>query len=74
MKNFRAADKSHAGGDEKHDINFHWPYIQKYRDKTAKNCRLLLNPIQENLFSLPKQARLEIIVGKTPRPADQLDQ
>jgi hypothetical protein len=22
MKNFRAADKSHAGGDEKHDINF----------------------------------------------------
>jgi hypothetical protein len=26
MKNFRAADKAHAGGDEKHDINFHWPY------------------------------------------------
>jgi hypothetical protein len=26
MKNFRAAVKSHAGGDEKHDINFHWPY------------------------------------------------
>ena len=26
MKNFRAADKTHAGGDEKHDINFHWPY------------------------------------------------
>jgi hypothetical protein len=26
MKNFRAADKYHAGGDEKHDINFHWPY------------------------------------------------
>jgi hypothetical protein len=25
MKNFRVADKSHAGGDEKHDINFHWP-------------------------------------------------
>jgi hypothetical protein len=25
MTNFRAADKSHAGGDEKHDINFHWP-------------------------------------------------
>ena len=25
MKDFRAADKSHAGGDEKHDINFHWP-------------------------------------------------
>jgi hypothetical protein len=22
MKNFRAADKTHAGGDEKHDINF----------------------------------------------------
>jgi hypothetical protein len=27
MKNFRAADKTHAGGDEKHDINFHWPYM-----------------------------------------------
>jgi hypothetical protein len=26
VKHFRAADKSHAGGDEKHDINFHWPY------------------------------------------------
>ena len=26
MKNFRAADKFNAGGDEKHDINFHWPY------------------------------------------------
>jgi hypothetical protein len=26
MKNFRAADKSHAGGDEKHDINFNWPH------------------------------------------------
>jgi hypothetical protein len=25
MKNFRAADKTHAGGGEKHDINFHWP-------------------------------------------------
>jgi hypothetical protein len=25
MKNFRSADKTHAGGDEKHDINFHWP-------------------------------------------------
>ena len=25
MKNFRAADQTHAGGDEKHDINFHWP-------------------------------------------------
>ena len=25
MKNVRAADKAHAGGDEKHDINFHWP-------------------------------------------------
>jgi hypothetical protein len=29
MKNFRAADKSHAGGDEKYDINFHWPYTIK---------------------------------------------
>jgi hypothetical protein len=29
MKNFRAADKTHAGGDEKHDINFHWPYVEK---------------------------------------------
>jgi hypothetical protein len=28
MKNFRAADKSHAGGDEKHDINFHWPKVK----------------------------------------------
>jgi hypothetical protein len=28
MKNFRAADKTHAGGDEKHDINFHWPDMQ----------------------------------------------
>jgi hypothetical protein len=27
MKNFRAAHKSHAGGDEKHDINFHWPKV-----------------------------------------------
>jgi hypothetical protein len=33
-----------------------------------KNCRLLLNPIREKLFPLPIQARLEIIVGKTPRP------
>jgi hypothetical protein len=29
MKNFRAADKTHAGGDEKHDINFHWPNAQQ---------------------------------------------
>jgi hypothetical protein len=28
MENFRAADKSHAGGDEKHDINFHWPHTE----------------------------------------------
>ena len=28
MKNFLAADKAHAGGDEKHDINFHWPYLR----------------------------------------------
>ena len=35
MKNFRAADKTHAGGDEKHDINFHWPYA--YFIKCAKN-------------------------------------
>jgi hypothetical protein len=28
MKNVRAPDKSHAGGDEKHDINFHWPYVR----------------------------------------------
>ena len=27
MKNFRAADKSHAHGDEKHGINFHWPKL-----------------------------------------------
>ena len=34
MKNFRAADKTHAGGDEKHDINFHWPYINALIFKT----------------------------------------
>ena len=33
MKNFRAADKSHAGGDEKHDINFHWPYRRIEQNK-----------------------------------------
>ena len=27
MKKIRAADKSNAGGDEKHDINFHWPEL-----------------------------------------------
>jgi hypothetical protein len=27
MKHFCVADKSHVGGDEKHDINFHWPYL-----------------------------------------------
>jgi hypothetical protein len=32
MKNFRAADKSHAGGDEKHDINFHWPIKPKINE------------------------------------------
>ena len=32
MKNFRAADKSHAGGDEKHDINFHWPSYSLYKN------------------------------------------
>ena len=32
MKNFRAADKSHAGGDEKHDINFHWPSHHSFPD------------------------------------------
>jgi hypothetical protein len=31
MKNFRAADETHAGGDEKHDINFHWPYTRKIK-------------------------------------------
>lgn len=34
----------------------------------AKNFRLLLNLIKENLFALPMQAKLVIIVSKTPRP------
>jgi hypothetical protein len=41
MKNFRAADKSHAGGDEKHDINFHWPYLSNLYRKCFKNGFLL---------------------------------
>ena len=36
MKNFRAADKSHAGGDEKHDINFHWPYDTIFSNKISR--------------------------------------
>ena len=45
MKNFRAADKSHAGEDEKHDINFHWPYNgQLPRDPT--NTRLPATRLQ----------------------------
>jgi hypothetical protein len=36
MKNFRAADKTHAGGDEKHDINFHWPYVAIRREFCSK--------------------------------------
>jgi hypothetical protein len=35
MKNFRAADKTHAGGDEKHDINFHWPNSEKGRNSIS---------------------------------------
>ena len=27
MKIFHAAAKLDAGADEKHDINFHWPYL-----------------------------------------------
>ena len=42
MKNFRAADKSHAGGDEKHDINFHWP---------NRGNRLTIFFVDETMFS-----------------------
>ena len=37
MKNFRAADKTQAGGDEKHDINFHWPYVDLSRRPRPQN-------------------------------------
>jgi hypothetical protein len=42
MKNFRAADKTHAGGDEKHDINFHWPYNKaNYKGNTSNlHCEI----------------------------------
>ena len=46
MKNFRVADKSHAGGDEKHDINFHWPnmkdklYMSKFDISSAAQARV----------------------------------
>jgi hypothetical protein len=45
MKNFRAADKSHAGGDEKHDINFHWP-----KDHLLIVPVLLQKATRENLW------------------------
>ena len=28
MKIFQAVAKFHAGADEKHEINFHWPYVR----------------------------------------------
>ena len=42
MKNFRAADKSHAGGDEKHDINFHWPYKGEMTSYNLRNTSSIL--------------------------------
>jgi hypothetical protein len=40
MKNFRAADKFHAGGDEKHDINFHEPYRSRCAVDIIPTCLL----------------------------------
>jgi hypothetical protein len=40
MKHFRAADKFHAGGDEKHDINFHWPK-QQFNKHAVTDSKLL---------------------------------
>jgi hypothetical protein len=45
MKNFRAADKSHAGGDEKHDINFHWPYLWR---EVYTECTLAWNQMRSS--------------------------
>ena len=72
MKNFRAADKSHAGGDEKHDINFHWPNcrfasLTKYAAGVEegglinKNARSSMNeqlPLKEPMYSSRRVAQL----------------
>ena len=36
MKNFHAVSKSHASADEKHDINFHWPYYTTDRNSRTQ--------------------------------------
>jgi hypothetical protein len=51
MKHFRAADKSHAGGDEKHDINFHWPYIDLLILQNSKS--LIVDRKMCRKFNLP---------------------
>jgi hypothetical protein len=48
MNNFRAVDKSHAGGDEKHDINFHWPYIIAKLANLSTDSTQKLKIITEN--------------------------
>ena len=40
MNNDKAADKSHAGGDEEHDINFHWPNLKKLKNRVALSNRV----------------------------------
>jgi hypothetical protein len=46
-----------------------WLSVQvKHVYADAINLSWFYIPLQENLFSLSIQARLEIIVGKTPRP------
>ena len=59
MKNFRAADKSHAGGDEKHDINFHWPI--------TSNRLILLHPITRPLqiTSIDSQSYFDFCIYNT---------
>ena len=52
MKTFYALPKSHAGADEKHDINFHWPYR---RDFTQEKVQASL----ENIFK-PKNYTIDI--------------
>ena len=47
MKNVRAADKSHAGGDEKHDINFHWPNVQF--EQSWRSCKLMFSANFDNI-------------------------
>ena len=52
MKNFRAADKSHAGGDEKHDINFHWPYQGRRKVDNLGGGRYSYIHVLHHLFPL----------------------